>query len=42
MDDHDVRWKQRRDNFRKAISQLQEFIEKPELNKFEKQGFMPF
>jgi len=40
MDDHDVRWKQRRDNFRKAISQLKEFIEKPELNKFEKQGLI--
>jgi len=40
MDDHDVRWKQRLDNFRKAISQLKEFIEKPELNKFEKQGLI--
>jgi nucleotidyltransferase substrate binding protein (TIGR01987 family) len=38
--DNDVRWKQRFDNFRKAISQLKEFIEKPELNKFEKQGLI--
>ena len=38
--DNDVRWKQRLDNFRKAISQLKEFIEKPELNKFEKQGLI--
>ncbi|HBW37009.1 nucleotidyltransferase substrate binding protein [Desulfosporosinus sp. BICA1-9] len=37
---NDVRWKQRHDNFRKAISQLKEFIEKPELNKFEKQGLI--
>ena len=37
---NDVRWKQRLDNFRKAISQLKEFIEKPELNKFEKQGLI--
>ena len=32
--DNDVRWKQRLDNFRKAILQLKEFIEKPELNKY--------
>lgn len=38
--DNDVRWKQRLNNFRKAISQLKEFIEKPELNKFEKQGLI--
>ncbi|OGC14706.1 nucleotidyltransferase [candidate division WOR-1 bacterium RIFOXYC2_FULL_37_10] len=36
----DIRWKQRYDNFSKAISQLKEFIEKPELNKFEKQGLI--
>lgn len=36
----DVRWKQRLDNFRKAFSQLTEFIEKPELNKFEQQGLI--
>jgi len=40
-DDHVVRWKQRFDNFRKAISQLmKEFIEKPKLNEFEKQGLI--
>ena len=37
---NDVCWKQRLDNFRKAISQLKEFVEKPELNKFEKQGLI--
>ena len=36
----DTRWKQRFANFKKAILQLQEFIEKPELNKFEKQGLI--
>ncbi|MFH1097148.1 MAG: nucleotidyltransferase substrate binding protein [Candidatus Desantisbacteria bacterium] len=36
----DVRWKQRYDNFDKALGQLKEFIEKPELNKFEKQGLI--
>jgi nucleotidyltransferase substrate binding protein (TIGR01987 family) len=36
----DVRWKQRFVNFKKAVGQLNEFIEKPELNKFEKQGLI--
>lgn len=36
----DVRWKQRHNNFRKAFTQLTEFIEKPELNKFEQQGLI--
>lgn len=38
--DLDVRWKQRFSNFRKASLQLQEFIEKGELNKFEVQGLI--
>jgi len=37
---NDIRWKQRFDNFSKAIAQLGEFIEKPELNKFEVQGLI--
>ena len=36
----DIRWKQRFDNYCKALTQLTEFIEKGELNKFEKQGFI--
>jgi len=36
----DIRWKQRFENFSKAVGQLKEFIEKPELNKFEKQGLI--
>jgi nucleotidyltransferase substrate binding protein (TIGR01987 family) len=36
----DMRWKQRFENFTKAAGQLKEFIEKPELNKFEKQGLI--
>lgn len=36
----DKRWQQRFANFRKAILQLTEFVEKPELNKFEKQGLI--
>jgi nucleotidyltransferase substrate binding protein (TIGR01987 family) len=38
--DIDIRWKQRFSNFKKAITQLTEFVEKPELNKFELQGFI--
>lgn len=36
----DIRWKQRFDNYQKAFLQLTEFIEKGELNKFEKQGLI--
>ena len=36
----DIRWKQRCDNFKKAIEQLKEFIEKSDLNKFERQGMV--
>lgn len=36
----DIRWKQRHTNFRKAFTQLSEFIEKPQLNKFEQQGLV--
>lgn len=36
----DVRWEQRYANFGKAIRQLTEFVEKPELNKFEVQGLV--
>lgn len=33
----DIRWKQRFANYKKATTQLEEFIEKGELNKFEVQ-----
>ena len=36
----DIRWKQRFSNFKKASSQLSEFIEKGDLNKFEVQGLI--
>lgn len=36
----DIRWKQRFSNYQKAFNQLTEFIDKGELNKFEKQGLI--
>jgi len=36
----DIRWKQRFDNYSKALSQLTKFIEKGELNEFEQQGLI--
>lgn len=36
----DVRWKQRFDNYTKAVGQLTRFIEKGELNEFENQGLV--
>ena len=36
----DIRWEQRFSNFKKAYSQLTEFPELGELNKFEKQGLI--
>ena len=36
----DIRWEQRFSNFKKAYSQLVEFPELRELNKFEKQGLI--
>jgi len=40
MDNQDIRWKQRFENFEKAYFQLKEFIEKKSLNKFEEQGLI--
>ncbi len=37
---HDARWIQRLSHFSKALSQLSRFIEKGELNEFEKQGLI--
>lgn len=36
----DIRWIQRFSNYKKAVSQLSEFIEKESLNKFEVQGLI--
>ena len=38
--EQDVRWKQRFENYRKALGQLSMFIEKPELNFLEQQGLI--
>lgn len=41
MDNKDIRWKQRFNNFSKALSQLQKFIDKGEdLNELEEQGLI--
>ena len=36
----DIRWKQRLDNFTKALRQLTKFIDKGELNELEQQGLI--
>ena len=36
----DIRWKQRFTNYKKALSQLKEFIDLGDLSKFEKQGLI--
>ena len=38
--EHDVRWRQRFENFQLAVSQLEEFLAQPRLNKFEVQGLI--
>ncbi len=40
MNKNDVRWQQRFSNFKKAFAQLKRFIEKGDLNEFEKQGLI--
>jgi len=40
MSDQDIRWIHRLNNYSKALGQLREFLEKGELNKFEKQGLI--
>ena len=39
-DQPDTRWKQRLDNYQRALSQLNKFIEKGELNELEEQGLI--
>ena len=41
-EDSDIRWKQRFANYCKAVAQLQEFIEKENLNKLEIQGLIQY
>jgi len=36
----DIRWKQRFSNYRKALNQLQKFIDKGDLNELEEQGMI--
>lgn len=38
--DSDIRWKQRFENYQKAVRQLTRFIEKEELNELEQQGLI--
>jgi nucleotidyltransferase substrate binding protein (TIGR01987 family) len=40
MEPLDVRWKQRFSNYRKALHQLQEFVDKKNLSKLEEQGLI--
>jgi len=40
MNEHDIRWMQRFNNYSKALDQLTKFIEKGELNELEKQGMI--
>ncbi|WP_069658582.1 nucleotidyltransferase substrate binding protein [Arcticibacter eurypsychrophilus] len=40
MQNNDIRWKQRFHNYSKALSQLQKFIDKGELNELEEQGLI--
>ncbi|HCM25880.1 MAG: nucleotidyltransferase [Treponema sp. GWB1_62_6] len=38
--EEDIRWQQRFQNYSKALAQLDEFVELPSLNKFERQGLI--
>lgn len=40
MQNNDIRWLQRFNNFRKALTQLGKFVAKGDLNEFEKQGLI--
>ena len=40
MENQDIRWKQRFENFNKALSQFAKFINKKELNDLEEQGLI--
>ena len=40
MNNQDIRWIQRLENYSKALQQLTRFIERGELNEFEEQGLI--
>ena len=40
MDDKDIRWKQRFANLKKAFTQLNKFVDEPDLNELAKQGLI--
>ena len=40
MENKDIRWQQRFSNYKKALTQLQKFIDKRELNELEEQGLI--
>jgi len=40
MDNKDIRWQQRFSNYKKALAQLQKFIDKGKLNELEEQGLI--
>ena len=40
MEEQDIRWKQRFSNYQKALSQLEKFIIKDDLNELEEQGLV--
>ena len=40
MDNKDIRWQQRFSNYKKALAQLQKFIDKGNLNELEEQGLI--
>lgn len=40
MSDQDVRWRQRFENYQKAVRQLTKFIDKGDLNELEEQGLI--
>lgn len=40
MENKDIRWIQRFNNYKKALAQLQKFIDKGELNELEEQGLI--
>ena len=40
MEQHDIRWEQRFSNYKKALNQLQKFIDKGALSELEEQGLV--
>lgn len=40
LNNHDIRWKQRYTNYKKALAQLTQFVHKKDLNELEEQGLI--